>query len=55
MNRPWWPSGLERHTISGIFLVSLKDPSSNPPREKSVDGLWCEGLPNTNDCIRPLH
>ena len=29
-NRPWWPSGLERHTISGVFLVSLMDPSSNP-------------------------
>ena len=26
-----------------------------PPRDKNVDGLWCVGLPNTNDCIRPLH
>ena len=42
VNRPWWPSGQERHTISGIFLVSLKGPEfeSRLGGTKNVDGLF---------------
>ena len=29
-HEPWWPSGLERHTINGVILVALEVEGSNP-------------------------